>query len=223
MANALANAGLFVSTAFWGGALALTISDNLISVSRVKNGVLRPVHEAAAAAQTPPGADAAAAAAAASRGAGVGGSGDGYVSSSSSSDASSASPASTAPAIANASASEPAGVDYVLVAREHAPRSQKLEVGDAVVFKSPHDPSACELKRLIATEGYWVRQKKGPRNTEVIRKGYCWVEGDDKDANGSDSRSYGQLPVGLIQGRALACLRFSASFPPVSMHFYDHY
>ena len=48
MANALANAGLFVSTAFWGGALALTISDNLISVSRVKNGVLRPVHEAAA-------------------------------------------------------------------------------------------------------------------------------------------------------------------------------
>ena len=77
MANALANAGLFVSTAFWGGALALTISDNLISVSRVKNGVLRPVHEAAAAAQTPPGAAAAAAAAAASRGAGVGGSGDG--------------------------------------------------------------------------------------------------------------------------------------------------
>ena len=68
-------------------------------------------------------------------------------------------------------------------------------MGDAVVFKSPHDP------RVRAEVPHCYRGLPGSaeeraENTEVIRKGYCWAEGDDKDANGSDSRGYASCLLG---------------------------
>lgn len=176
----IANAHLIGASAFWFGALTLTISDNVVSVCRVDEGHLNPKQ-----------------------------------------DIPSAPPLqhehqSSPPKEQRIVPTEAASIDYALVARDYSPQSRKLQVGDVIVLKSPHDPSCSVLKRLVATEGDWVRHKSSTRNTELIRRGLCWVEGDDKN-DISDSRTYGQLPVGLIKGRALACLHVPKSFSPLSI------
>jgi inner membrane protease subunit 2 len=45
--------------------------------------------------------------------------------------------------------------------------------------------------------GEWISSSR-----DVIRvpEGHCWVEGDNKTSS-LDSRSFGPIPLGLIQGR----------------------
>ncbi|XP_042463849.1 mitochondrial inner membrane protease subunit 2-like isoform X1 [Zingiber officinale] len=71
--------------------------------------------------------------------------------------------------------------------------------GDVIIFKSPTNHRQTFAKRLIALPGDWVQI---PESSDVftIPEGHCWVEGDNA-AHSFDSRSFGSVPLGLIQGR----------------------
>ncbi|KAM3373591.1 hypothetical protein ACQJBY_020188 [Aegilops geniculata] len=71
--------------------------------------------------------------------------------------------------------------------------------GEVVVFVSPADHRSRTIKRLIGLPGDWVSV---PDKEEIrkIPEGHCWVEGDNGTASW-DSRSYGPVPLGLVQVR----------------------
>jgi inner membrane protease subunit 2 len=80
----------------------------------------------------------------------------------------------------------------------------KVKKGDIVVLKSPTDPSERVVKRMVGSEGEWVRAKKDDRPV-FIPAGYCWVEGDNQDFS-TDSNSYGPVPLALLESRVIAVL-----------------
>ncbi|KAF6998161.1 hypothetical protein CFC21_014304 [Triticum aestivum] len=82
--------------------------------------------------------------------------------------------------------------------------------GEVVVFVSPADHRSRTIKRLIGLPGDWVSV---PDKEEIrqIPEGHCWVEGDNGTASW-DSRSYGPVPLGLVQGRVTHVL-----WPPSKM------
>ncbi|KAI3981934.1 hypothetical protein MKX01_018840 [Papaver californicum] len=65
---------------------------------------------------------------------------------------------------------------------------------------SPSKYKEKHIKRVIALPGDRI-QIPNSYNTIKIPDGYCWVEGDNS-ASTLDSRSFGPIPLGLIQGRA---------------------
>ncbi|XP_006653159.1 mitochondrial inner membrane protease subunit 2-like isoform X2 [Oryza brachyantha] len=70
--------------------------------------------------------------------------------------------------------------------------------GDVVVFRSPTEHRSLVVKRLIALPGDWI-QVPAAQEIRQIPEGHCWVEGDSPCSR--DSRSYGPIPLGLMQGR----------------------
>jgi signal peptidase I len=119
--------------------------------------------------------------------------------------------------------------DVVLVARR-APAPSDLERGDLVLFRSPEDGSPT-LKRLMgmpgdvlvvrdgrlfvnsrpveepyvdreAVDGYYSRTYRVPPDT-------VFLLGDNR-GNSIDSRDYGPVPMGALEGRVLARV-----WPPV--------
>uniref|UniRef100_A0ACD6A1S8 Uncharacterized protein n=2 Tax=Avena sativa TaxID=4498 RepID=A0ACD6A1S8_AVESA len=88
--------------------------------------------------------------------------------------------------------------EYALVQRSGLARYD-FSRGEVVTFVSPVDHRSTLVKRLIGLPGDWISV---PETAEIrkIPEGHCWVEGD----NGSvswDSRCYGPVPLGLVQGR----------------------
>lgn len=74
--------------------------------------------------------------------------------------------------------------------------------GDVVIFSSPeHGLAVC--KRVLALPGDSVR--RSPSETFQLPPGYVWVQGDNLPLS-HDSRSYGPLPIALIDGRVLGKL-----------------
>ncbi|XP_058099651.1 uncharacterized protein LOC131244003 [Magnolia sinica] len=75
----------------------------------------------------------------------------------------------------------------------------KFTHGDVVVFRSPKNHKETLVKRLIAIPGDWIRI---PESYEILKipEGHCWVEGDNS-AFSMDSRSFGPIPLALVQGR----------------------
>ncbi|KAI3954049.1 hypothetical protein MKW98_017873 [Papaver atlanticum] len=76
----------------------------------------------------------------------------------------------------------------------------KVSHGDVIVFRSPINYKEKHIKRVIALPGDWIQI---PNSYDTIRipDGHCWVEGDNS-ASTLDSRSFGPIPLGLLQGRA---------------------
>ncbi|XP_042516895.1 mitochondrial inner membrane protease subunit 2-like isoform X2 [Macadamia integrifolia] len=66
--------------------------------------------------------------------------------------------------------------DYVLV-EKFCLEKYKFSHGDVIVFRIPHSYDALK-----------------------IPEGQCWVEGDNSDSS-LDSRSFGPIPLGLVEGR----------------------
>ncbi|CAM0947465.1 unnamed protein product [Alopecurus aequalis] len=89
--------------------------------------------------------------------------------------------------------------EYALVKRAGLARYD-FSRGDVVIFVSPVDHRSSVVKRLIGLPGDWISV---PETADLIRKipeGHCWVEGDNASVSW-DSRNYGPVPLGLVQGR----------------------
>lgn len=86
--------------------------------------------------------------------------------------------------------------DYVLVDKFCA-YGHMVARGDVVVFCSPTRFRERHIKRIVGLPGEWVGN-----SGDVIKipEGHCWVEGDNR-ASSLDSRIFGPIPLGLIQGR----------------------
>ncbi|XVF18416.1 hypothetical protein REPUB_Repub11eG0019600 [Reevesia pubescens] len=96
--------------------------------------------------------------------------------------------------------------DVVLV--EHlSHRLGKLGSGDLIMVRSPLDPKKNLNKRIVAMEGDKVTFSLDPTRSHssrsiVVPKGHVWIQGDNMYAS-HDSRHFGPVPYGLIQGKVL--------------------
>lgn len=86
-------------------------------------------------------------------------------------------------------------MDKFSVARDKT----KLRVGDVVILTSPKDPSKTLIKRITAMPGDTIEFIE-TGEVKVIDEGHCWVEGDNQQYS-YDSNNFGQVPLGLVQGR----------------------
>ncbi|CAL9077264.1 unnamed protein product [Musa hybrid cultivar] len=102
--------------------------------------------------------------------------------------------------------------DVVAVERV-SPRWGSLAVGDVVILLSPENPRKTVAKRVLGLEGdavtFLVDPARGSASqTVVVPGGHVWVQGDNIYSS-RDSRQFGPVPYGLIQGRA-----FCKVWPP---------
>lgn len=95
-----------------------------------------------------------------------------------------------------------------------------LELGDMVVAISPTNSGRAVCKRVLGLPGDTLqtdpRDDKSPFVT--VPRGHVWLGGDNIN-NSTDSRHYGSVPMGLVQGRVVArvCLFFPfSSIPNIS-------
>ncbi|KAI0507365.1 hypothetical protein KFK09_013488 [Dendrobium nobile] len=104
--------------------------------------------------------------------------------------------------------------DIVAVERI-SPRWSLISVGDIILLRSPENPMKTVTKRVLGLEGdavtFLVDPAKGfLSKTVLVPKGHVWVQGDNIYES-RDSRQFGPVPYGLIQGRA-----FCRVWPPES-------
>ncbi|KAK1414357.1 hypothetical protein QVD17_30101 [Tagetes erecta] len=84
-------------------------------------------------------------------------------------------------------------------------RLGKVVPGDVVLIQSPENPRKMITKRVLAMEGevvsFLVDPSRSDRSrTVVVPKGHVWIQGDNIYAS-NDSRNFGPIPYGLIQGK----------------------
>lgn len=107
----------------------------------------------------------------------------------------------------------------ILICNKLAQRLNRFNRNDIIIAGHPHQPNNLICKRLIALPGDIVLMNsigETPATTDdkdrdlisgakkiFIKPGSCWVEGDNR-LNSTDSRNYGQIPMGLIKSKVLA-------------------
>lgn len=114
----------------------------------------------------------------------------------------------------------------ILVCNKMTKNLNRFKRNDIVVAIHPSQPNILICKRLIAIGGdviimghsndrHYETESLNPTEDEeyeekildathiFIKRGSCWLEGDNK-LNSTDSRNYGQLPIGLIKSKVLA-------------------
>eukprot|EP00116_Pleurobrachia_bachei_P012265 sb/3472527/ len=91
----------------------------------------------------------------------------------------------------------------------------KIQPGEIVLVYDPEEADGYIVKRVKALAGQFVEHdmenpgeflaKHSYEGKYSVPTGYCWIEGDNtKDS--ADSRKFGPVPLGLIQGRILCKL-----------------
>ncbi|KAF2127713.1 LexA/Signal peptidase, partial [Dothidotthia symphoricarpi CBS 119687] len=134
-------------------------------------------------------------------------------------------------------ANETGDEDWVFVRPYSEAWSSKrgLERGDVVTFWKPHNPEQVGIKRVVALQGDTVYPKRGYALEEqgkrlqggmdglpdedrdsvawgreqgkiVVPYGHVWVEGDNWRRS-FDSRDFGPVSRGVVEGRAVAVWR----------------
>ncbi|KDP24462.1 hypothetical protein JCGZ_25026 [Jatropha curcas] len=88
--------------------------------------------------------------------------------------------------------------DRVLV-EKFCLRKYEFSHGDVVVFRSPNNHKEKLVKRIIGLPGEWIGTIHS-NDVVKIPEGHCWVEGDNWHCS-ADSKSFGPIPLGLINGR----------------------
>lgn len=94
--------------------------------------------------------------------------------------------------------------DWILVNKSYR-RGRKVAVGDCVVFTRPVENGGYAVKRIMGMPGDYVllnSPKHFETNDDVIQvpKGHVFLVGDNLDWS-RDSRIYGPVSMGLIQGK----------------------
>ncbi|GKV04197.1 hypothetical protein SLEP1_g16391 [Rubroshorea leprosula] len=93
-----------------------------------------------------------------------------------------------------------------VVLTEHiSQRLGKVGRGDLVLVRSPIDPNKILTKRIVGMEGDTVTFFADPHLGDYtisreVPKGHIWIQGDNMYQS-RDSRHFGPLPYGLIQGK----------------------
>lgn len=82
---------------------------------------------------------------------------------------------------------------------------EKVGAGDIVLARSPENPRKTVTKRILGMEGDRVTYLVDPKNSDrshtvVVPKGHVWIQGDNIYSS-HDSRNFGPIPYGLIQGK----------------------
>ncbi|KAJ7225812.1 peptidase S24/S26A/S26B/S26C [Mycena pura] len=90
----------------------------------------------------------------------------------------------------------------------HRWNPDSLRRGDLVTLRSPLDRTRIICKRVIGLPGDVIcvdptGQKAPSTEHVVVPRGHMWIIGDNA-AYSRDSRDYGPVPMGLIQGRLFA-------------------
>ena len=87
---------------------------------------------------------------------------------------------------------------------------QTLKRGDLVTFRSPSNPMTLVCKRVIGLAGDVVNVDPIDLGMSkqhcLVPEGHVWVQGDNASAS-IDSRTYGPLPMGLIQAKIVCRVR----------------
>lgn len=97
----------------------------------------------------------------------------------------------------------------VLIFERITQRFQGWTRGEVVVATSPKDPAARICKRIIGLPGDRVTLREdspwADSKDVLIPRGHVWLVGDNRQAS-YDSRHYGPVPLGLLQGKVKAKL-----------------
>ncbi|GFP95126.1 mitochondrial inner membrane protease subunit 1 [Phtheirospermum japonicum] len=101
----------------------------------------------------------------------------------------------------------------IVLAEKITSRRGKVGSGDAVLIRSPEDPTKVMTKRVKGVEGDVVSYALDPQSSDelktvVVPKGHVWIEGDNLE-NSRDSRQFGPVPYALIHSRI-----FCVVWPP---------
>ncbi|KAF5736311.1 mitochondrial inner membrane protease subunit 1-like [Tripterygium wilfordii] len=93
----------------------------------------------------------------------------------------------------------------LLLAERLSHRFGKVEPGDIVLVRSPVAPRKVVTKRVIGMEGHSMTYVVDPNSSDrcetiVVPKGHLWVQGDNIYAS-TDSRRFGPVPYGLLEGK----------------------
>lgn len=91
-------------------------------------------------------------------------------------------------------------------------RGENYKKGDVVICICPTDPKRRVCKRILGLSGDIVFANNRMSYNDLVRipLGHVWLAGDNP-SNSTDSRSYGPVPMGLIQGRVV--YKFDSQFP----------
>ncbi|KAJ7275323.1 peptidase S24/S26A/S26B/S26C [Mycena haematopus] len=97
-----------------------------------------------------------------------------------------------------------------------------LRRGDLITFRSPLDRNRIVCKRVIGFPGDIIcvdpTGQKAPSTEHVeVPKGHVWVMGDNAPIS-RDSRDYGPISMGLIQGTLFARVKFLTYVPFHAYH-----
>ncbi|XP_050369649.1 uncharacterized protein LOC126787792 isoform X2 [Argentina anserina] len=106
----------------------------------------------------------------------------------------------------------------VILTERVSHRLGRIVPGDVVIIRAPYDPKKMVVKRVLALEGGKVsftdpQQHQIQHTNIVVPKGHVWIQGDNTYLS-RDSREYGPVPYGLIQGRV-----FFRAWPPRDFGF----
>ncbi|KAJ4703821.1 mitochondrial inner membrane protease subunit 1 [Melia azedarach] len=93
----------------------------------------------------------------------------------------------------------------LVLAERISPLLKKVAPGDVVLVRSPVVPGRIVTKRVIGMEGDRVSYVVDPKNSDrfetvLVPKGHIWIEGDNIYES-NDSRKFGAVPYGLLEGR----------------------
>ncbi|KAG5940149.1 hypothetical protein E4U59_002625 [Claviceps monticola] len=88
-------------------------------------------------------------------------------------------------------------------------RGRGIAVGDLVIYKIPMLPDQSGVKRVVGMPGDYVLLgtpgERGDDQMVQVPQGHCWVVGDNLLAS-RDSRTFGPLPLALVQGKVVGRL-----------------